>query len=88
VAVFDEPTLAGPVWQKTLSQALDEYNAAPPSKRKDLEPDIFQRIIGFRSKLAKNMGEDERRDLAGRAEGKQWASKQGFQFATTGLLGG
>ena len=47
----------------TLSQALDQYHAALPSKRKTLEPGIFQRIIGFRSKLAKDMDEDECRDL-------------------------
>jgi hypothetical protein len=60
VIVFDQPTLSG---SKTLSQALDEYDAAPPQERKSLEPDIFQRIIAFRSRLAKDMDEDQRQDL-------------------------
>jgi hypothetical protein len=63
VAVFDEPTLAGPVPQQTLGQALDEYEVASPSKRKTLESGIYQQIIRFRSKLAKGMDEDERHAL-------------------------
>jgi hypothetical protein len=54
VAVFDEPT---------LGQVLDEYDAAPPSKRKALEPGIYQQIIRFRSRLTKGLDEDERHDL-------------------------
>jgi hypothetical protein len=42
---------------------LDEYDAAPPAKRKILESGIYQQIIRFRSKLAKNMDEDERHAL-------------------------
>jgi hypothetical protein len=63
VAVFDESTLAGPVRQQTLSSALDEYDSAPPAKRKSMESGIFQQIIRFRSELAKGMNEDERHDL-------------------------
>jgi hypothetical protein len=59
---FDE-TLGGPVGQKSLGQALDEYDAAPPSKRKSMEPGIYQQIIRFRSKLAKGMDENERHHL-------------------------
>jgi hypothetical protein len=62
-AGFDEPTLSGPVGQQTLSQALDEYDAASPARRKTLEPGIYQQIIRFRSKLAKGMDEDERHAL-------------------------
>jgi hypothetical protein len=54
VAAFDEPT---------LGQVLDQYDAAPPAKRKSLEPEIYQQIIRFRSKLAKGLDEDERHDL-------------------------
>jgi hypothetical protein len=60
---FDNLTLGGPVGQQTLSQALDEYDAAPPARRKTLEPAIYQQIIWFRSKLAKGLDEDERHDL-------------------------
>jgi hypothetical protein len=59
---FDQ-TLAGPVIQKTLGQALDEYGAASPAKRKTLEAGIYQQIIQFRSKVAKGMDEDDRHDL-------------------------
>jgi hypothetical protein len=54
VAIFDEPTLGG---------VLDEYDAASPSTRKSLEPEIYQQIIRFRSKQAKGMDEDERHAL-------------------------
>ena len=54
VAVFDQPT---------LGQALDEYDAAPSATRKSMEPEIYQRIIRFRSKVAKNMDDDERQAL-------------------------
>jgi hypothetical protein len=54
VAVFDEPT---------LGQALDQYDAAPPATRKSMEPEIYQRIIRFRSKLAKGMDDDKRQVL-------------------------
>jgi hypothetical protein len=54
VAGFDEPT---------LGQALDEYDTAPLAKRKMMEPGIYQRIIRFRSKLAKGMEEEERHML-------------------------
>ena len=63
MAVFDEPTLSGSVPQQTLGQALDEYDTASPAKRKSLEPEIYQQIIRFRSKLAKGMDEDERHAL-------------------------
>jgi len=36
------------------------YNAAPPAKRKSLEPEIYQQIIRFRSKLAKGLDDEER----------------------------
>jgi hypothetical protein len=54
VAAFDEPT---------LGQVLDQCDAAPPAKRKSLEPEIYQQIIRFCSKLAKGLDEDERHDL-------------------------
>jgi hypothetical protein len=60
---FDQPTLSGSVPQQTLDQALDEYESAPSAKRKSMEPGIYQQIIRFRSKLAKNMDEDQRRAL-------------------------
>jgi hypothetical protein len=63
VAVFDEATLSGSVPQQTLSQALDAYDTASPSKRKTLEPGIYQQIIRFRSKLARGMDEDDRHAL-------------------------
>jgi hypothetical protein len=62
-AGFDEPTLSGQAGQQTLSQALDEYESAPPARRKSMEPGIYQQIIRFRSKLAKGMDEDERHAL-------------------------
>jgi hypothetical protein len=57
------PMPAPQVDEQTLSQALDEYESAPPAKRKSLEPDIYQQIIRFRSRLAKGMDEDERHAL-------------------------
>jgi hypothetical protein len=39
---------------------LDAYDAAPLSRRKTLEPGIYQEIIRFRSKLARGMDEDEK----------------------------
>ena len=62
MAGFDQPTLGGPVGQ-TLSQALDEYDAASPSKRLSMEPGIYQQIIGFRSRLAKKMVDGDRQAL-------------------------
>jgi hypothetical protein len=49
--------------QQTLSQVLDEYDAAPLAKRRGMEPEIYQQIIRFRSKQAKGMDEDERHAL-------------------------
>lgn len=60
---FDQPNLSGPVSQQTLGQALDAYEAAPPAKRKSMESGVFQQIIRFRSKLAKNMEEEHRQAL-------------------------
>jgi hypothetical protein len=65
-ANFDQPTLRGPSGQRTLSQALDEYDAAPPAKRKSLERGIYQEIIRFRSRLARGMDEAERTKLEAR----------------------
>jgi len=39
------------------------YKAAPPAKRKSLEPEIYQQIIRFRSKLAKGLDDEERQAL-------------------------
>jgi hypothetical protein len=62
-ANFDQATLGGPATPKTLGQSLDEYDSASLSKRKTLESGIFQQIIRFRSKLAKEMEDDERQTL-------------------------
>ena len=43
--------------------SLLRYNAAPPAKRKSLEPEIYQQIIRFRSKLAKGLDDEERQAL-------------------------
>ena len=56
---FDQPTLSGPAGQRTLGQALDEYDAAPPARRESMElkvlsPESIVRLSmvirkGFRS---------------------------------------
>jgi hypothetical protein len=41
---FENTTLSGPALQKTLGQALDEYDMASTSKKKALEPGIYQQL--------------------------------------------
>ena len=43
--------------------SLLRYKAAPPAKRKSLEPEIYQQIIRFCSKLAKGLDDEERQVL-------------------------